>query len=937
MADPLPSLFRPTPAPTLAIFERLAPPPPENLIAAELAARTTPGDIVIDLHGRGGWVARSGISALRRVYDCESSGLTRLLAEVVLRPPDLRHFDAALATLAAQPRGQTNLRQALNDMFASTCPTCGRQVVVDEFIWDGHADVPARKVFHCSACRDQGRGQEQRNLPVEQADIDRLGDLEAKPRLRQLLRARFAAPAGEEQLADELLDLFTPRTLIALEALIGRLEADLRSAPINAGLRLALAGTLLPLSRLHSYPGRVAALRIQQGHIRPLGERQWRERNPWLVFDEQCRQVRTLIARVAATTGTFQPRSGEDLDTLVDGTANVALRSGSAEQPGNTPAFSPLRPQFPGRLDPRARVRLVLTQPPVRWTTENLSFAYLATALVLGRDEAAKLPLDGVYGPPPRSAWGREASALRRSLMAVRPVLANDASAVVVLDRTGPSGLVAGVLGGVGAGFRLSSALLAEVGTEIEGVLEFSLREPATDGGLAAEHAALARLALADADGAFQLSAVEAAVTDVAIAVLQARGEPARFERLLGEVLIGLDRLGHLRKLVGTQTFHETEALATPITVAPPSPQPEAAPDTELAWLFPRTPDGAKANEPPAADELPADEPLPTTDEAPIEDDEAAEPVMPVELDPTPEWAVGARSATDHVRLFMEIVMCELRKADHPRLVELEPGRWWLRDEEDIAQARPALSDRLEWAIFGLLSTSRGISEESFFERVSRMYRGFDTPDQEIVRAILDSYRDPASPPTELSTRDDLAARHAEHGTMVGMLVEYGHRLGLRCWAGPREQRRAYRDGTMADLLTEDEQRVYLPLVAGGDPAALENTDCIWYLRGKASFLFEVEWTAILTEPLTRGQRIPTDDKIVRFLVVPDERIELCRLKLARSPLLRATLREDNWHILKWDHVRRLHAADEASLEQLAPLIGLDPEAEHQAEQLALF
>jgi hypothetical protein len=119
MADPLPSVFRPQPAPTLAIFERLAPPPPENVIAAELASRTTPGDVVIDLHGRGGWVARSGIGALRRIYDCESSGLTLLLAEVVLRPPDLRHFDAALATLATHPRGQTNLRGALNDRFTS--------------------------------------------------------------------------------------------------------------------------------------------------------------------------------------------------------------------------------------------------------------------------------------------------------------------------------------------------------------------------------------------------------------------------------------------------------------------------------------------------------------------------------------------------------------------------------------------------------------------------------------------------------------------------------------------------------------------------------------------------------------------------------------------------------------------------------------------------
>ncbi len=35
-----------------------------------------------------------------------------------------------------------------------------------------------------------------------------------------------------------------------------------------------------------------------------------------------------------------------------------------------------------------------------------------------------------------------------------------------------------------------------------------------------------------------------------AVAILQARGEPARTERLLGEILVGLDRAGHLRRLV---------------------------------------------------------------------------------------------------------------------------------------------------------------------------------------------------------------------------------------------------------------------------------------------------------------------------------------------------------------------------------------------------
>src|SRR3989337_1626226 len=106
MADLLASLMRRDRGPSLPSLDRFAPPPPMNLVVAEIEARSSPGDVVIDLHGRGGWIARAAIGRLRRAYVHESTALTRLAAEVVLRPPDLRHFDAAVNALAAQPRGE---------------------------------------------------------------------------------------------------------------------------------------------------------------------------------------------------------------------------------------------------------------------------------------------------------------------------------------------------------------------------------------------------------------------------------------------------------------------------------------------------------------------------------------------------------------------------------------------------------------------------------------------------------------------------------------------------------------------------------------------------------------------------------------------------------------------------------------------------------------
>jgi hypothetical protein len=155
---------------------------------------------------------------------------------------------------------------------------------------------------------------------------------------------------------------------------------------------------------------------------------------------------------------------------------------------------------------------------------------------------------------------------------------------------------------------------------------------------------------------------------------------------------------------------------------------------------------------------------------------------------------------------------------------------------------------------------------------------------------------------------------------------------------GRREQRRRHEGGFLADLLSEQEQRVYLPLIADGEPEALEAIDCIWYLRGKVTFLWEVESTAMLAETiLRRGRRIPTDERLVRFLVIPPERAELVRLKLARSPVLRQTIVEDNWHIVKSDHLQPVLEADDASLDALEPILGLDPAIERKGQQLALF
>ena len=93
--------------------------------------------------------------------------MSRRLSE--LRPPDLRHLDAAFSSLSASPLGESSLRLSINDFFATRCATCGRTLPVDEVEW--LRDAPAKLHYRCLLCRDQqGRSELQ---VVDAGEMDR--------------------------------------------------------------------------------------------------------------------------------------------------------------------------------------------------------------------------------------------------------------------------------------------------------------------------------------------------------------------------------------------------------------------------------------------------------------------------------------------------------------------------------------------------------------------------------------------------------------------------------------------------------------------------------------------------------------------------------------------------------------------------------------------
>src|SRR6185369_4953000 len=159
--------------------------------------------------------------------------------------------------------------------------------------------------------------------------------------------------------------------------------------------------------------------------------------------------------------------------------------------------------------------------------------------------------------------WGWQAAVLKPSLEAVAPLLTRDASVVLTLDEGGPEALVATVLGAVAAGYRLVAAQLDETSVGEAAIVEFvppggavrpgprtraNVSLPPLPGGAGDPDFRPGRGLFAPPQrvgrGPFSLPDAKRAISDTAVEILQARGEPAGSERLLGEILIGLDTGG---------------------------------------------------------------------------------------------------------------------------------------------------------------------------------------------------------------------------------------------------------------------------------------------------------------------------------------------------------------------------------------------------------
>jgi hypothetical protein len=270
-------------------------------------------------------------------------------------------------------------------------------------------------------------------------------------------------------------------------------------------------------------------------------------------------------------------------------------------------------------------------------------------------------------------------------------------------------------------------------------------------------------------------------------------------------------------------------------------------------------------------------------------------------------------------------------------------------DADDVAYAvteapdATPLGDRVEWSVWGLLSSAREVDTRSLLRRIYGLFRGIETPDRELVERCVAAYATQTDDGRwRLLDQDALVARQASQAQVLAELIDTGHRLGFKVHVGRDVERRAVpnthaeRGRVLTDLVTEAERTSGASRFVRGASEAVDFVDCVWYDRGQMVFLWQVDWTARIHRSIVAlGEAIPDDDRVFRFLAVADERTGLVHEKLRRSPALAEVVRRRGWRFVKWDPLRKWLGDAHSGLDGLEVVLGLEPAVEQSGQQLA--
>ncbi|TKJ28572.1 MAG: hypothetical protein CEE40_11430 [Chloroflexi bacterium B3_Chlor] len=405
-------------------LKRYLQPFPANVVSRYVATCTSPGDLVLDPLAQRGTLLVEAAAQGRRGIATSFNPVNSLLVHGLLTLPSPQEIDSATTRLGDSLKRGVPLREHIQRLYASTCARCLQPATPQYFLWNGEDDRPVEKYCQCSYCGADGR------FPVEDADLKVLDTIERQGVHYWYLLERLAQPhEPERKLAEELLELYTPRNLSALTDLSMKIETLFADSPLQAALQLILVHCLDTCSKLGASPlPRPTALRLHPPS-------RFVERNVWHAFEEAYQQVRRLSPPPEVTVS-------PDLEHLVsEGSGNGIVMN------------EPLR-QVAAALPP-ASVSLVIAAP-APYYRPSWTLSYLWSGWLWGREKAALLkPL--LRRKTMGWSWYRKR--LCAALKTVHRPLRPQGRMVFILERADLTHITNLILAAVGAAFKLDRIL----------------------------------------------------------------------------------------------------------------------------------------------------------------------------------------------------------------------------------------------------------------------------------------------------------------------------------------------------------------------------------------------------------------------------------------------------------------------------------------------
>ena len=585
---------------------RRAPPP--SVVGGPDRAPHGPGDVVADLFGRGGWVARRrrrppAPGRLARIEPADPDA-RRGRPAPARRPPPRRRVPGPgrLAAPRVEPQGLD--RRPVRDALRDVRPDARRRR--DHLVGrrrGGRSPAGPRPVARAlplhglpRPARRLASSARRRSMPTTSRRATR------RRRRRRDARRRCSAASRRSPAPRACPTSCSTCTRRASSSGSARSSNGSRAtcapAPVLAALRLALLHAILPASRLHrARAGRDAAGRRRATSELPTGDPVARAQPVARVRGRlpagprvrpAARGRRARADPGPPRRGPAQPRRGHR-----DGRRSALSAPSRAARPARRSATPT------AGAAPTPRIRLVLGQPPLR--PEPRAPRRRLSRHVLGaRPRGGRAPADR---RPRRCLAARRRGAGRRPRSPARSrrssrSMARDGRVVQLVDG-GPEALVAVVARRRGGrlppgrrppgrcrrrrGRRSSSSLPpgAAPAARRRGPAPTSRSTPVPGGagrpGRRPAAAACSRRRSGSTSGRSPRPRRARTVTETAVETLRARGEPARFERLLGEILVGLDRAGQLRRLADRRrsTSADREPSRRPGDGRPGRPAPD--------------------------------------------------------------------------------------------------------------------------------------------------------------------------------------------------------------------------------------------------------------------------------------------------------------------------------------------------------------------------